>query len=75
MSQMWLGSRVAVAVAGGCNSDSTPSLETSICCRCRPKKQKKKKGGGDSEFLLLMLYSKTNEDLVSQRILLEMSLI
>ena len=26
-----------------CSSNSTPSLETSICCRCSSKKQKKKK--------------------------------
>ena len=42
---MWLGSCVAVAVAKAscCSSDLTPSLETSICCRCGPKKPKKKK--------------------------------
>ena len=34
---------VAVAVAGNCSSDPTPSLRTSICCRCSPKKKKKKK--------------------------------
>ena len=35
-SQTWLGSCVAVAVvqAGGCGSDGTPSLGTSICRRC-----------------------------------------
>ena len=42
---------VAVAQAGSCSSDLTPSLETSICCGCGPKKQKKKKfllkSGGD----------------------------
>ena len=27
------------AVAGTCSSDSTPSLGTSIHCRCSPKKQ------------------------------------
>ena len=39
-----LGSGVAVAVgqAGSCSSDSTSSLETSICHRCGPKKQNKK---------------------------------
>ena len=44
-SQMWLGSHIAVAVmeAGSYSSDSTPSLGTSICCRCGPKKAKKKK--------------------------------
>ena len=43
-SQMQLGSgmAVAVAVASGCSSNSTPSLQTSICCRYGPKKQKKK---------------------------------
>ena len=44
-SQMWLGSSVAVAVvqAGSCISDSTPSLETSICYGCGFKKQKTNK--------------------------------
>ena len=42
---MRLGSHVAVAVAyaGSCSSDSTPSLGTSICPGCGPKKEKKKK--------------------------------
>ena len=31
---------VAVAMAGSCTSDSTPSLGTSICHGCGPKKQK-----------------------------------
>ena len=26
----------------GCSSDSTPSLDTSICHRCSPKREKKK---------------------------------
>ena len=34
---------VAVVWAGTCSSDLTPSLETSICSGCSPKKQKKKK--------------------------------
>ena len=38
---MWLGSGVAVAVAGSCSSDSTPSPGTSICCGCSPKKERK----------------------------------
>ena len=50
-SELWcwlptqLGSGVAVAVtlAGGCSSDSTPSLGTSICHRCGPKKRKQNK--------------------------------
>ena len=40
-SQMRLGSSVAMAVAGGFNSDWTPSLGTSICCGCGPKTTKK----------------------------------
>ena len=44
-SQTWLrsGVAVAVAVAGSCSSDSTPSLGTSMCLRGGPKKKKKKK--------------------------------
>ena len=47
--QTWLGSGVAVAVAvavalaSGHSSDMTPSLGTSICHRCGPKKDKKRK--------------------------------
>ena len=37
------GIAVAVAKAGSCSSDSSPSLGTSICHRCGPKKQKRKK--------------------------------
>ena len=33
---------VAVAQAGNCSSNSTPSLGTSICHRCGPKKAKNK---------------------------------
>ena len=40
---MRLGSDIAVAVAGSYSSNSTPSLETSICCRFGPKKQKTNK--------------------------------
>ena len=29
-------------LAGSCNSDSSPILGTSICCRSSPKKEKKK---------------------------------
>ena len=37
----WVGeSHVAVAVAGSCSFNSTPSLGTSICHGCSPKKQK-----------------------------------
>ena len=44
-SQTPLRSCIAVAMvqAGSCSSDSTPSLVTSICCRCSLKKTKKKK--------------------------------
>ena len=43
--QMWFRSRVAVVVvqASGYSPDSTPSLGTSICHKCGPKKTKKKK--------------------------------
>ena len=39
-----LGSGIAVAVAEASSyrSNLVPSLETSICCRCNPKKQKTK---------------------------------
>ena len=52
-SQIWLRSGVAVAVvqAGSCSSNSTPSLGTSICCRCGPKKTKNKQNKG---FLFLV---------------------
>ena len=40
MLQTQLGSGVAVAVAGNCSSYLTPSLGTSICHRCGPKKKK-----------------------------------
>ena len=44
-SQTWFGSHVAVAVAqaGSCRSDQTPSLGTAMCHKCGPKKKKKKK--------------------------------
>ena len=49
---MWLRSAVAVAVvqAGSCSSHLTPSLGTSICCRCSPKKR----GGGEKLALNLV---------------------
>ena len=42
--QLKLGSCVTVsaAQAGSYSPDSTPSLGTSICCRCGPKKKKKR---------------------------------
>ena len=44
-SQMRLRSCIAAAAvqAGSCSSNKTPSLGTSICHRCSPKKKKKKK--------------------------------
>ena len=38
---MWLrsGLGVAVAQAGSCSSDSSPSPRTSKCCKCGPKKK------------------------------------
>ena len=40
--QMWVWSGMAVAVAGSCSSDVTPSLGTSICCGYSPKIKKTK---------------------------------
>ena len=40
-SLTWLRSYIAVAQASKCSSSSTPSLGTSTCCRCSPKKQNK----------------------------------
>ena len=37
------GIAVTVAQAGSCGSDSIPSLRTSTCCRCSPKKANRKK--------------------------------
>ena len=44
-SQMQFRSCIAMAVvqADSCSSNQTPSLGTSICCRCGPKKCGKKK--------------------------------
>ena len=52
---MQLGSSGAVAVvlAGGCSSDLTPSLGTSICSGCGPKKKKEKK---KRKFFLVYFY-------------------
>ena len=43
--QMWLGSRIAVAVvyAGSCSSNLTPSPGTSTCHVCSLKKTNKKR--------------------------------
>ena len=52
--QMWLRSGVAMAVAwaDGYSSDLTPSLGTSICCRCGHKKKKKKKQEAENREML-----------------------
>ena len=52
---MQLRSAVAVAVAGCYSSDSTPSLETSICHSFGPKKEQKKGGGGGEQNKNAML--------------------
>ena len=39
--KMQLRSGVAVVQAGGCSSDTTPILGTSICHGCSPKKTKR----------------------------------
>ena len=44
LALLWLWYR-----AGSCSSDSNPSLGTSICQRCSPKKQKKKKKAGTGQ--------------------------
>ena len=48
-SKTWFSSCIVVAVAGSYNSDSMPSLETSICHRVALKSKRKKKG--KCEFL------------------------
>ena len=56
-SQTWLGSHVAMAVvwASSCTSDLTPSLGTSLCHGCGPKKQKSKKIRNEEESHLQTL--------------------
>ena len=39
--QIWSAAAAAVAEAGSCSSDVTPSLGTSICCECGLQKEKK----------------------------------
>ena len=43
--QLGPGIGVIVAQASGYSSDLAPSLDTSICCGCGPKKRPKKKNG------------------------------
>ena len=54
MSQIWLGSGMAVAVAedSGYSSDLTPSLVVSMCQGLGPKKTKKK----NSVFQILYVF-------------------
>ena len=47
---------VAVAYAGSCSTDSSPTLGTSICHRCGPKKQKKKKPKNKTKQNSYILY-------------------
>ena len=51
---MRIGSGIAVVVveAGCCNSDTTPSLETSTCCGCGPKKKTKKERSRSKDLLV-----------------------
>ena len=70
-SQMRLGSHVAVAVvyAHSCSADSTPSLGTSMCYGCSPKKQKKPKNNKKSFWCILdqigLQILRRNPDLVA----------
>ena len=52
--QMWLGT--GIAVAGSCSFDSAPSLGTSICCSCGPKKQYTYTQPMNSYFLFIWEY-------------------
>ena len=66
-SQRQLGASVAVAVvqAGSCSSDWTPSLRTSICHGCGPKKTKtKKKSPGKIRVISLPTYTQSTLTLV-----------
>ena len=58
---MQLGSHLAVAVVG---ADSTPSLGTSIWCRCGPKKTKKKK----NESINISIFRNRNKESRRQRL-------
>ena len=49
-SQTQLGSCIAVAVAGSCSSNWTPSLRTSTCCRCGQERKKEKRLPSSSFF-------------------------
>ena len=51
-SQTWLGSCVAVAKAGSCSSDLSPSLGTSLCRGCGPEKAKDKQTNKKCTLLL-----------------------
>ena len=58
----WLESGIALAVAyaGSCSSNLTPSLGNSICCRGSPKKKKKKSQPCSTSFQMLEMISKRN---------------
>ena len=59
--QTWLRSHVAMAQASSCISYSTPSLGTSICHGCGPKKQtknkKQKKMSAQKLFKIVVLHN------------------
>ena len=44
---------MAVVQAGSCNSDLTPSLGTSMCLRCSPKKKRKKRKKKERKRIIL----------------------
>ena len=59
--RMWLWSLASLSGLRilsyySCSSNSTPSLGTTICCRCGPKKQKKKKASNCFTFTYFCQY-------------------
>ena len=61
-SQMWLRSvAAAVALAGSCSSNCSPSLGTFICYRCGSKKKKEKYVRG--ELILVFLEIEVTTDI------------
>ena len=68
-SQTWLGTWIAAAVeqASGCRPDSTPSLGTSICLGCSPKKQNKTKQNNTQQKITLKNQCYTNFNLKNNK--------
>ena len=63
-SQMWLGSHIAVALASasGYSSGWIPSLGTSICHRCGPKKTRTNKQTKQNfNYIMLFFSTLSNE--------------